>query len=80
MQTSSLQVVLESSNDQDHAHGNVECLGADASGVALGDDSNEICLDGSCASHGLAQVAIDSKVASQGTAAVRVHDSDMAMY
>jgi hypothetical protein len=35
MQTPSLQVVLESSNDQDHAHGNVECLGADASGVAL---------------------------------------------
>jgi hypothetical protein len=45
-QTSSLQVVLESSNDQDHADGNVECRGTDASKEA-GDDSNVNCLNGS---------------------------------
>jgi hypothetical protein len=33
-------VVLESSHDQDHAVGNVEGLGADASGEAVGKDSN----------------------------------------
>jgi hypothetical protein len=34
-QTSSLQVVLESSNDQDHADGNAECRCPDASGQLL---------------------------------------------
>jgi hypothetical protein len=38
-QKSSMQV-LESSNDQDHADGNVECRGIDASGENIGDDSN----------------------------------------
>jgi hypothetical protein len=41
--TSSLQVVLEPSNDQDHAEGNGECRGTDASREAVGDDSTLIC-------------------------------------
>jgi hypothetical protein len=39
-QKSSLQVPV-SSNDQDHADGNVECHGLDASEGAVGDDSNK---------------------------------------
>jgi hypothetical protein len=42
----SLQV-LDSSNDQDHAEGNVECPGIDASEEAVGDRSNVIL----CTSH-----------------------------
>jgi hypothetical protein len=38
-QKSSLQL-LESSNDQDHAHCKVECPAIDASGEATGEDSN----------------------------------------
>jgi hypothetical protein len=40
-QISSLQMFLESSNDQDHADGNVECRGTGASREAAGDDSNK---------------------------------------
>jgi hypothetical protein len=37
---------------------------------AIGDDSNLICLNASRASHGVAQVAIHSQVASQGTGVI----------
>jgi hypothetical protein len=37
--------VLELSNDQDHADGNVERRGIDASEEAIGDDSNVIGLN-----------------------------------
>jgi hypothetical protein len=55
-----------SSNDEEHADGNNECHGSDASGEAVGDDSNVICLNGSRSSQGIAQVAIYSQVASRG--------------
>jgi hypothetical protein len=65
-QTSRLQVVLESSKDHDHAYGNGECRGNNASkGEAVGSDSNVACSNGSQASHGVAHVAICSKVASR---------------
>jgi hypothetical protein len=77
--TLSLQVVLESSNDRDHADGNFECCGTDASEEAFGDDNNIICLNGSrvsqCDSHGVAQVAIHSQVASQGAGIVEVYNN-----
>jgi hypothetical protein len=44
-------VVLESANDQEHADGNVECRGTDASGETVGDGipsgCNGIRLNGS---------------------------------
>jgi hypothetical protein len=45
-QTLSFQVVLESSIDQDHADGNVECRGTNASGDSVG-DIKVTCLKGS---------------------------------
>jgi hypothetical protein len=47
--------VLESSNDQDHAGGNVERRDTEASKEAVGDDSNIIYLDASHMSHGVVQ-------------------------
>jgi hypothetical protein len=44
-QTSSLQVVLESSNDQYHADENDGCQSKDASGDAVGNDNNVHSLD-----------------------------------
>jgi hypothetical protein len=76
---SSMQV-LESSNDQNHADGKVESRGIDASKEAIGDDSRVVRLHAPRASHGVAQVAIHSQVASQGTGVVNVHNADMAMY
>jgi hypothetical protein len=64
-QTSSLQVVMEASNDQDHADGNLACRDIDASTDAVCDASNADCLNGSRVSHGVAQAAIHSQVASQ---------------
>jgi hypothetical protein len=52
----------------------------DTSGEAVGSDSNAICLHCSRTSHGVAQVAIHSQVASQGTEFVNVHNAEMAMY
>jgi hypothetical protein len=66
-QTSSFWVVWESSNDQDHADGNVECRCTAASGEVIGNDMNAICLSASRASHVVAHVVIHSQVASQGT-------------
>jgi hypothetical protein len=48
-------------------NGNVECRCNDACGEAVGDDSIVICLNGSRASHGVALLATQSQVASQGT-------------
>jgi hypothetical protein len=45
-QTSSLQVILESSNDQDHADENDEWRGNDASKAAVGTDSDITHLNG----------------------------------
>jgi hypothetical protein len=45
---------------------NRACFGTDAFGEAIGDDSNVVFLDGSCASHGVSQVRNHSKVAPQG--------------
>jgi hypothetical protein len=42
--TSSLQVDLQFSNDQDHADGNAESHGTDASGEDVSDDSTVICF------------------------------------
>jgi hypothetical protein len=66
-QTSSFQVVLESSNDPDHVDGNVEFRCNDACGDAVGDDSIIIRLNSSRASHGVALLATQLQVASQGT-------------
>jgi hypothetical protein len=70
-------VVLESSNDQDHADANGDCHGSDASGEAVGSDSNELCFKGlQCKLHawkGVAQIAIHSQDASQGTGVDNVH-------
>jgi hypothetical protein len=57
--------ISTSSKDLDHADGNFECRGADASCVIVGDDSKVICLNGSRAPHGVAQVVIHSLVAFQ---------------
>jgi hypothetical protein len=66
--------------DLDHADGNVERCSIDAWEEAIGDDSNVICLDAPLASHGVAQFPIHSRVASQGTGLVNVHNADMAVY
>jgi hypothetical protein len=42
--------------------------------------SNMNCPNASQASHGAAQVAIHSQLASQGTVVVNVHNVDMVMY
>jgi hypothetical protein len=78
-QTSSLQV-LESSNYQDDADGNVECRSINSSGESVSDDSNGICLNASQASHGVEQVGIHSQVAAQGTALVNVYNAKMAIH
>jgi hypothetical protein len=44
-QTSSLQVVLESSNNQDHADGAAECRGKVASREAVGSDTERVYVD-----------------------------------
>jgi hypothetical protein len=69
-------VVLECSNDQDHADGMVNV--ANASGNAFDGDSNVTRFNGSHTSHGVAQVANQSQVASQGADVVNVHNADMA--
>jgi hypothetical protein len=74
-QKSSMQP-LESSNDQDQANGNVERRGIDASEEAIGDGSDELCLNAPRAS----QVANNSQVASQGTGVMNVQTATMAMY
>jgi hypothetical protein len=67
--------VLDSSNDQDHADGNVESSGID------GDDGNAICFNAPRASHGVANVTIHSQVTYQGTGVVNAYyNADMAMY
>jgi hypothetical protein len=71
-QASSLKAVLYTSH-QDHADENAECHGNDAFGEAVGGNSNVICLNGSCTSHGVAQVAIHLQVTSQGHGVVDVH-------
>jgi hypothetical protein len=43
MQTSSLQVVLESPYNEDHADGNAECRGPYASREGFSDDSKFTC-------------------------------------
>jgi hypothetical protein len=53
---------------------------SDASEEAVGDDSKVMCLHASHPSHGVAQVAIYSHVASQETGVGNVHDVEMAMY
>jgi hypothetical protein len=74
-----LQVVLESSSDQDHAVGNAECRSNDAPGKAVGSDSNVFVLNGSRASHGVAQVTIHLQIASKGTVVVDVYNANMVM-
>jgi hypothetical protein len=60
-------VVLESStnHDEEHANGNVECRGNDASGEVVGYYCNLICFSGSHVSHDVAKDAIHSQVVSQ---------------
>jgi hypothetical protein len=62
----SLQV-LESSKDQDHGDGNVECSGIGNPEEAIGDDNNVTYLNAPSVPHGVAKVMITSQVASQGT-------------
>jgi hypothetical protein len=72
--------VVQSSNDQDHADGNVERHSIDASEKAAGDDSNVLCLNASCASNGVAPNSDSlSRVACQGTGVVNVHKADMCI-
>jgi hypothetical protein len=78
-QTSSLQVVLESSNNEDRPAGNGECHSTDASWDAAGSDSNVTRSNSSRMSHGAAHFMIPSQVACQGTGVANVYDSDMAM-
>jgi hypothetical protein len=77
-QKSSMQA-LESSHGQDHADGNVEHHGIDASQEAIV-DGNVICLNSPHASHGVAQVATHSQAASQGTGVIKVQNARMTMY
>jgi hypothetical protein len=49
-----------------------KCRDTDASREGVGDDSNAACLNGSRETGGVAQAAIHSQVASQGTGAVNV--------
>jgi hypothetical protein len=72
--------VLDCSNDQNLADGNVECRVSDVSAESICDDSNVIWLNALRASHGVEQVAIHSQVASQWIAIVNVHNADTAMY
>jgi hypothetical protein len=72
--------VLESSNDQHCADGNADHHGIGASKEAIGDDSNGTRLNGSCAPHNVAQVAIHLRDASQWTGGINVHITDMAIY
>jgi hypothetical protein len=65
---------------EDHADGNVECRGIDASEEAAGDDINVMCLSVPHALPAVAQAPIHSPVASQGTGVVRAHNVDMAMH
>jgi hypothetical protein len=69
-----------SGSGQDHANGNVERRDVDASELAIGDDSTVICKNAPLASHGVAQVAIHSQAASQGTGVVNVHHKGMVAY
>jgi hypothetical protein len=73
-QTSCLQVVLQSSNDHDHVDGSDERPRRPSVVMAMTQ------FKGARASHGVAQVAIRSHVASQGTGVVNVHDVDVAIY
>jgi hypothetical protein len=79
--------VLEVSNDQDHADGNVERRGIHADGnvegrgihdseEAAGVYSNAISSKAPRASHGVAQDAIHAQVASQGTGVANAHNAD----
>lgn len=77
-QKCSLQV-LESSNNQDHADGRVEGRDTDASEKAIGSESNVACLHASNESH-VAQVAIRSQDASQGTVVFNALSADLAMH
>jgi hypothetical protein len=52
---------------------NVECRSTDASKEAVGEDSTVICLKGLGASHGVAQDAIHSQIASQVTGHFNFH-------
>jgi hypothetical protein len=72
-------VVRESSNDQDCADGNGECR-VMMNPRIFHTDSNVTCFNASCASHGVAQVAFNSQVASQGKGVVNSHNADMAMH
>jgi hypothetical protein len=78
-QKSSMQV-LESSIDEDHAVGDVERRGIDASEEAIGNDSNVMRVNAPRASHGVAHVAIHTQVASQETVVINVQNADMALY
>jgi hypothetical protein len=66
------------SNDQDHADGNVKSCSIDASGEAIGDGSNVICLNAPNAPHGVVQVAIHSSPLGC-TGVVNAHSADLAM-
>jgi hypothetical protein len=83
-QKSSAQGV-QSSNDQDHADGDVEDRSLDASKEAIGNDGNVICVKPPRVSHGVTRFAIHLQVASRGTAsqgigAGNVYKADMAMH
>jgi hypothetical protein len=78
-QKSSLQF-LESSNDQVHPDGNVECRGVDASEEAIGDVSNVVRLNAPSALQGVAHIEIHLHVASRGTGVDNLHNAVMAMY
>jgi hypothetical protein len=69
-----------SSINQDHADGRVECRDIDASEKAIGSESNVTCLHASNKSHGVAQVAIRSQVASQGTVVFNALSADLTMH
>jgi hypothetical protein len=49
----------------------------DAFREAIGEDSNVSCLHAPRASHGVAQAAVHSQLASQGTGVVIFRDADM---
>jgi hypothetical protein len=68
---------LRSSNDQDHADGDVEDRCLDAFKEAIGNGSNVTCVKAPRVSHGITRVAIHLQVASQGLGAVNVYKADM---
>jgi hypothetical protein len=70
----------EESGTKNHAHGTYEQQGNGASGDVLGSYSNGHSLNGPRGSLGVAQTAIHSQVASQGTNIVKVHDADLAIH